>query len=93
MSIFNPDSPLNPGPWLQEKVLVVLQVATKLIDLANERDTTPWYRRKLKDLGGQLVSRLAPIVALVHAAGDEAASTDEWRPILDEGTPVKELIS
>lgn len=87
MSIFDPQSGLNPLPWLQEKVLVVLQVATKLIDLANERDTTPWYRRKLKGLGDQLVSRLAPIVVLVHAAGDEAASNDEWGPILDEGTP------
>lgn len=87
MSIFDPNSGLNAIPWLQEKVLVVLQVATKLIDLANERDTTAWYRRKLKDLASQLVGRLAPVAALVYGAGDEAAKNEEWGPILEEGTP------
>jgi len=86
MSIFDNTSGFNPAPWLQEKTLISLQTAVQLIDLANEPDTTPWYRRKLLEIGERLIGRLVPIVALVHDAGEEAVSSDVWRPILRGGS-------
>ena len=37
----------NPLPWLREKTLRAMQVAGSLVDVANEPDTTAWYKRKL----------------------------------------------
>jgi len=36
-----------PGPWLAEKTLAALELAASLVDLANEPDTTAWYRKTL----------------------------------------------
>lgn len=86
MSIFSPDSPFDPLPWLKEKTVRALADATRLVDLANEPDTTPWYAKRLRALGESLIGRLAPITALVHGAGQEAASQQEWRMIVHGGT-------
>ena len=53
MSILDEDSPLDPNPWLQEKSLAALQEAARLVDLANEPDTTSWYERKLKEYSAE----------------------------------------
>jgi hypothetical protein len=68
---------MNPLPWLQEKTLRALEEATRLVDLANERDTSAWYAKELKLRAHALISRLAPVVALVHESPD-AAGGDEW---------------
>lgn len=73
-------------PWLREKVLAALVEAARLVDLANEPDTTDWYARTLKERAGRLIGRLAPIAALVHGAGQEAADHDAWGPIVERGT-------
>ncbi len=86
MSIFDKTSGFDPGPWLREKTLMSLQTAVQLIDLANEPDTTQWYRRKLSEIGGHLIGRLVPIVALVHGTDEKAVSWDIWKPILQGGS-------
>ena len=73
-------------PWLQEKTLCALQSAVGLIDLANEPDTTDWYRRNLTAIAEQMFEKLAPVVALLHGAGAEAADREEWKPILAGGS-------
>ena len=85
MSIFDPNSQLNPIPWLQEKTLAALVEAARLVDLANEPDTTDWYARTLKEHARRLIGRLAPMTALVHGAGQEAADHAAWGPIVDRG--------
>jgi hypothetical protein len=87
MSIFDGDqSMMNPLPWLQEKTLQALQGAADLVDLSNEPDTTPYYARKLKQQAALVVSRLAPVVALLHGADNEAANPAFWKPILERGS-------
>lgn len=77
MSIFDGDTVFSSIAWLQEKSLAALKESAKLIDLANEPDTTKWYQKELKRRGSALVGRLIPIIALLHQAGDEAASYKE----------------
>lgn len=86
MSIFDGDQNMNPLPWLQEKTLRALQGAVELVDLSNEPDTTPYYARKLKQQASLIVSRLAPVVALLHEAGQEAANPESWNPVLERGS-------
>ncbi len=76
---------MNPLPWLQEKSLRALEEAARLVDLANEKDTSPWYAKQLKRHASALVGRLAPLVALLYQVGD-AASADEWTGITERGT-------
>lgn len=85
MSIFNPTSGMNALPWIQEKVLSALEDAARLVDLANEKDTSPWYAKELRRRAGAMIGRLAPLVALVHGAGEEAASSGEWSRIAERG--------
>lgn len=85
MSIFDVTSGVNPLPWLQEKSLTALEDAARLVDLANEKDTSPWYAKELKRRGSALIGRLAPIVAFFYQDG-EAASTDEWQSIAERGS-------
>lgn len=40
MSIFDQTSGLDPTDWMREKSLAALEIAVKLVDLANEPDTT-----------------------------------------------------
>jgi hypothetical protein len=84
MSIFTGE--LNPMPWLQEKLLLALQESTRLVDLANEPDTTPWYAKKLKGHASAIIGRLAPIIVLVYQADQDAAKVQEWQPIIERGT-------
>jgi hypothetical protein len=86
MSLFDEDSPMNPVPWLQEKSLKALEDSARLVDLANEPDTTSWYERKLKEHSSRIIGRLAPIVALLHEAGQEAANHEAWSPIVEGGS-------
>ena len=85
MSIFDATSGMNPLPWLQEKSLAALEDAARLVDLANEKDTSPWYAKELKRRATALIGRLAPIVAFFNQDG-EAASTDEWQGITERGS-------
>ncbi len=83
MSVFDG---FSPGPWLAEKTLASLEVAASFVDLANEPDTTEWYRKTLLHKAKLLVGRLAPAVALLNGAEEEAASHEEWGLILESGT-------
>lgn len=76
MSIFDNDF-MNPVPYLQEKTLAALQAAARLVDLANEPDTTDWYKRNLLGIAAALIERLVPVVALLHGIGSEAAQQAE----------------
>ncbi|MBU6455405.1 MAG: hypothetical protein KGS72_26780 [Cyanobacteria bacterium REEB67] len=84
MSIFS--GGFNPVPWLREKTVSALQYAVTLIDLANEPDTTIWYKRKLTNIAEGQLSVLVPIVALVHDAGADAADYEQWKHMLDGGS-------
>jgi len=84
MTIF--DGNLNVLPWLQEKTLRALQVAVSLVDLANEPDTTAWYRRNLLSIAEGQIDRLAPVVALLYQAGSAAADREEWGAMLEGGS-------
>jgi hypothetical protein len=86
MSIFDSTSGLNPVPWLLEKTLRALQDTARLVDLANEPDTTAWYAKTLKSHAGGIIGRLAPVVAFLYEAGQEAAGHDEWGPIVERGS-------
>jgi len=86
MSIFDQGSGMNPFPWMQEKLLSALQAAAATIDVANEPDTTPWYRDKLRSLGDALLTRLMPVTALVFGLPQEAVAPEEWSPAVREGT-------
>jgi hypothetical protein len=86
MSIFDPNSGMNPLPWIQEKSLRALDEAARLVDLANESDTSEWYSKELKQRASGLIQRLAPMVALFNNAGEAAASSDEWGGIQERGT-------
>lgn len=85
MSIFDPNSGANPLPWLQEKSLRALAEAARLVDLANEKDTSRWYADELKRRASALIGWLAPTVSLFHGAS-EAATTEEWMGISERGT-------
>ncbi len=85
MSIFTGD--FNPDSWLQEKTLRALQAAVCLVDIANEPDTTDWYKRNLVRTAEQIVARLAPVVALLYGVESSAAAErDEWGPMLEGGS-------
>jgi len=86
MSIFDQTSTFNPLPWLQEKTFRALEDAARLVDLANEPDTTPWYAKTLKERATGLIGRLAPVVVLLHGADKQAADQDAWKPIADRGS-------
>lgn len=86
MSIFDADSGYNPLPWLQEKTLSTLREAARLIDLANEPDTTRWYQKKLREHAGRLIGWMAPAVVLLHRASGDASKHEEWAPILAGGS-------
>lgn len=82
------DRPLghNPIDWLQEKSLAVLEDAARLVDLANEPDTTPWYAKRLHAFGDSMIGRLATMVALIHGTDSEAAAPEQVKPITQLGT-------
>jgi hypothetical protein len=82
MSLFS--GVFNPLPYLQEKTLAALVAAVELIDLANEPDTTEWYKRNLTKIASAIIDRLVPVVALVHSAGEEAAG--QSRAMIDGGS-------
>lgn len=84
MSIWSGE--FNPTRWLQEKTLYALEAAVSLVDVANEPDTTAWYKRKLVRTAELIVDRLAPVVAFLNQAGPEAADREEWGPVLDGGS-------
>lgn len=86
MSIFDPTSGMNPTTWLQEKSLTALETAVKLIDLANEPDTTSWYDKNLRHIAGQLIARLVPMTALFHYVPEEGVKDEEWGGIVERGT-------
>ncbi len=73
-------------PWLQEKTLNSLQSAVSLVDLANEPDTTAWYKRKLIAIAEEIINRLAPVVTQLFQVDREAASHAEVAPILESGS-------
>ena len=83
MSIFSVFDPTN---WLREKTLLALQASVRLVDLANEPDTTPWYRRKILGIAEHLITRLLPIVAFVFCTDEEAAQDKHSRRILKSGS-------
>ncbi len=84
MSIFSDE--FNPVPWLREKTLLALQSAASLVDVANEPDTTSWYKRKLLTSAEQLVDRLIPVVAYLYQTGSAAADREEWETVLEGGS-------
>lgn len=73
-----------PIPWLQEKTLSALEQSVRLVDLAHEPDTTPWYRRALIEIAEPLITTLMPVVAFVHVA-QEAAEHDDIRMVVEGG--------
>lgn len=83
MSVFTGFPPID---WLREKTLSVLQAAVLLVDLANEPDTTDWYRQKLLDISGHMISTLLPVVGFVHGKEDQAVGQDQWQAILEGGS-------
>jgi hypothetical protein len=83
MSIFDGDD-INPVPYLSEKTLSALQYAAALIDLANEPDTTTWYKRNLMEIAEGIVVHLVPAVAVLNWSGQESA--EQSRAILNGGT-------
>jgi hypothetical protein len=84
MTVFSGD--FNPVPWLREKTLLAVQSAVSLIDVANEPDTTPWYKRKLLSIAEQLLDRLLPVVAYLYQTESPAADREEWGSILEGGS-------
>ncbi len=84
MSVFS--GLFDPTAWVQEKTLSALKIAVHLVDLANEPDTTTWYRRKLLYLAEHLIHDLAPLAALLHGAGQKAADQEEWGAMLESGS-------
>jgi hypothetical protein len=86
MSIFDKRAGWDPGPWLREKTLASLREVAKLVDVANEADTTPWYARRLRRAASALVGRLAPVTLLVHGANQKALEGGEWNAIAEHGT-------
>lgn len=84
MSVFNGN--FDPTDWLQEKSLLALQEAAKLVDLANEPDTTSWYSKRLKNHAISMIGRLAPMVVLLHQADENAAKLTEWQSISERGS-------
>jgi hypothetical protein len=77
VSIFDPTSGMNALPWIQEKGLRTLEEAARLVDLANEKDTTPWYSKELRYRASTMIGCLAPMVALFHGSA-EAARAEAW---------------
>ena len=86
MSIFDHTSGFDPTDWMREKSLAALEIAAKLVDLANEPDTTAWYEKNLKRMADHLISRLLPMTALLYGAGAEAVEHDQWKGITERGT-------
>ena len=86
MSIFDPTSGYIPTDWLKEKSLAALEAAVKLVDLANEPDTTSWYAKNLKHIAEELVSRLVPMTALFHGVAAQGVESEEWQGIIERGT-------
>ncbi len=86
MSIFDSSKGWDPSSWLQEKTLAALEETARLVDLANEPDTTPWYAKTLRERAGRLANRLVPVVALLHQAGQQAADHEEWGLMLEGGS-------
>lgn len=86
MSIFDRSAPFNPLPWIREKTLAATADAARLVDLANEPDTTAWYSRALREHASRLLGRLVPLTVLVHDAPGEAAEGDAWQPIVERGS-------
>lgn len=86
MSIFDQGSGFDPFPWLREKTLRALAEGAALVDLANEPDTTTWYAKTLRQHAGRIVGRLAPVVAYLHGAAQDAAEHDAWEGILKSGS-------
>jgi len=86
MSIFDPTSGKDQSTWLKEKSLAALESAVKLIDLANESDTTPWYRKNLRFIADHLITRLLPMTALFHGVPEEGVRNEEWDNIIEKGT-------
>jgi hypothetical protein len=86
MSIFDSTSGWDSTEWLQEKSLAALESAVKIVDLANEPDTTPWYAKNLKRIAEHLIARLVPMTALFHGVGDEGVKSEEWQNIVERGT-------
>ncbi len=84
MSVFSDE--FNPISWLREKNLLALQSAASLVDVANEPDTTPWYRRKLLSSAELLIDRLLPVVAYLHQTESAAVDRKEWGNILEGGS-------
>lgn len=85
-SIFDSTSGMDSTEWLQEKSLAALETAAKLVDLANEPDTTPWYKKNLKHIAEHLIARLLPITALLHGVGQAGVKPEEWESIVERGT-------
>jgi hypothetical protein len=86
MSIFDPTSGKDPTIWLREKSLAALESAVKLVDLANEADTTAWYRKKLRNIAHHLIARLLPMTALFHNVPEQGVEDDQWKGIVENGT-------
>ena len=86
MSIFDPTSGMNPIEWLKEKSLSTLETAVKLVDLANEPDTTTWYKKNLKRIAEHLIARLVPMTGLLHQVPSEGVTPEEWQAIVEGGT-------
>lgn len=86
MSIFDQTSGFDPSDWMREKSLSALEAAVKIVDLANEPDTSAWYEKNLKRLAELMIARLVPMTALLHGLGAEAANHDQWQSIAERGT-------
>jgi hypothetical protein len=86
MSIFDRTSGFDPTDWMREKSLAALEIAAKLVDLANEPDTTAWYEKNLKRMAKNLIARLLPMTGLLYGVGAEAVEPDQWEGIAERGT-------
>ncbi|BBO87133.1 hypothetical protein [Desulfosarcina ovata] len=86
MSIFDRTSGFDPTDWMREKSLAALEIAVKLVDLANEPDTTTWYEKNLKRMAEHLIARLLPMTALLHGTEAKAVELDQWKGIVEKGT-------
>lgn len=86
MSIFDGTSGFESSTWLREKTLRALKDGVRIVDLANEADTSPWYQKHLRAVAEPLVGHLLPVVAFLHGAEQEAVTHESWRPILAGGT-------
>ena len=70
----------------RRRMLWVLRGTVRFVDLANEPDTTQWYKDELRELVTNLLTRLLPMVAYVCCLPPEAHDTLTLHSMVTGGT-------